>query len=135
MKKVLTVGVFDFFHLGHLRLFQNAKKHGDYLIVAVQEADYIRKTKPSADILYSTEERIEIIRSLRIVDEVVTYQDVDRLLPQMDFDTFAVGGDQTHEGFQRAIAWCDEKGKEVVRLQRTPGINSSSVKLRVKSLK
>ena len=31
MKKVITVGVFDYFHLGHLRLFENAKKLGDYL--------------------------------------------------------------------------------------------------------
>ena len=28
MKKVITVGVFDYFHLGHLRLFENAKKTG-----------------------------------------------------------------------------------------------------------
>lgn len=37
MKKVLTVGVFDYFHLGHLRLFKQAREYGDYLIVAVQE--------------------------------------------------------------------------------------------------
>ena len=31
MKKVLTFGVFDYFHLGHLRLFENAKKYRDNL--------------------------------------------------------------------------------------------------------
>lgn len=35
MKKVVTFGVYDYFHLGHLRLFKNAKKLGDWLIVAV----------------------------------------------------------------------------------------------------
>ena len=54
MKKVLTVGVFDYFHLGHLRLFKQAREYGDYLIVAVQEEDYIHKTKPEAIIFYST---------------------------------------------------------------------------------
>lgn len=28
MKKVLTFGVFDYFHIGHLRLFENCKKLG-----------------------------------------------------------------------------------------------------------
>lgn len=46
MKKVITFGVYDYFHLGHLRLFENAKALGDYLVVAVQDEDYILKYKP-----------------------------------------------------------------------------------------
>lgn len=131
MKKVITVGVFDYFHLGHLRLFENAKKLGDYLIVAVQDGDCILKTKPNANVLYTTEQRIELVRALRVVDEVITYRDVDKTLPTVDFDVFAIGGDQTHEGFQRAVKWCEENGKEVVRLPRTPGICSSAIKSRL----
>ena len=81
MKKVITVGVFDYFHLGHLRLFENAKKYGDYLIVAVQDGDSILKTKPDAKVLYTTEQRIEMVKALRVVDEVVIYKDVDTILP------------------------------------------------------
>ena len=55
MKKVLTFGVFDYFHLGHLRLFENAKKLGDYLIVAVQDGEFILKYKPTAKIFYTTD--------------------------------------------------------------------------------
>lgn len=128
MKKVVTVGVFDYFHLGHLRLFENAKKLGDYLIVAVQDGDNILKTKPNANVLYSTEQRIDLVKALRVVDEVTVYRDVDTFLPTIDFDVFAVGGDQNHEGFQRAIKWCEENGKEVVHLPRTPGICSSQIK-------
>lgn len=132
MKKVITVGVYDYFHLGHLRLFKNAKKFGDYLIVAVQEGDCILKTKPDANILYTTEERIEIVSSLQIVDEVITYRDVDKIVQEVDFDVFAIGGDQIHAGFQRAIQWCEEHEKEIVRLQRTPGICSSEIKKELK---
>lgn len=128
MKKVVTVGVFDYFHLGHLRLFENAKKLGDYLIVAVQDGECILKTKPNAKVLYTTEQRIDIVKALRVVDEVVVYQDVDKILPEIDFDVFAIGGDQTHEGFQRAVKWCEENGKDVVRLPRTPGICSKKIK-------
>ena len=128
MKKVITVGVFDYFHLGHLRLFENAKKLGDYLIVAVQDGDCILKTKPNANVLYSTEQRIDLVKSLRVVDEVIVYQDVDTILPNVEFDVFAIGGDQNHEGFQRAVKWCMENNKEVIRLPRTPGICSSDIK-------
>ena len=128
MKKVLTVGVFDYFHLGHLRLFENAKKLGDYLIVAVQDGDFILKFKPNANVLYTTEQRLDLVGALKVVDEVITYQAVDEDLPKVDFDVFAIGGDQNHEGFQRAVKWCEEHGKEVVRPPRTPGIASSEIK-------
>ena len=135
MKKVFTVGVFDYFHLGHLRLFENAKKLGDYLIVAVQDGDCILKTKPDANVLYTTEQRIDLVKALRVVDEVIVYQDVDKTLPEVDFDVFAIGGDQIHAGFQRAVKWCEENGKEVIRLPRTPGICSSAIKSQLDTLK
>lgn len=128
MKKVLTVGVFDYFHLGHLRLFENAKKLGDYLIVAVQDGEFILKYKPQAKILYTTEQRLDLVGALRVVDEVITYENVDETVKNVDFDVFAVGGDQNHAGFQRAIEWCKNNGKEVVTLPRTPGICSSDIK-------
>ena len=128
MIKVLTVGVYDYFHLGHLRLFENAKELGDYLIVAVQDEDFILKTKPNAKILYTTEQRKELVGALRVVDEVVGYTDVDAIVKMIDFDVFAIGEDQNHEGFQKAVEWCKEKGKKIVRMRRTPGISSSDIK-------
>ena len=135
MQKVITVGVFDYFHLGHLRLFENAKSLGDYLIVAVQDGDVILKTKPDAHVLYDTQQRIDLVKALRVVDEVITYQDVDTTLPQVDFDIFAIGEDQVHAGFQRAVAWCEANGKKVVRMPRTPGICSSAIKKELEDLK
>ncbi len=134
MKKVITVGVFDYFHLGHLILFENAKKYGDYLIVAVQEGDSILKTKPNATKLYTTEQRIYLIKALNIVDEVITYKDVDSLIPTIEFDVFAVGEEQNHAGFKRAIRWCEAHDKEVIRIPRTPGISSSDIKNTLREL-
>ena len=76
MSKILTFGVYDYFHLGHLRLFKQCKNYGDYLIVAVQDGDYIKKYKPDAKVLYTTAERVEMLESLRIVDKVVVYESV-----------------------------------------------------------
>lgn len=131
MTKVLTVGVYDYFHLGHLRLFKNVRKLGDYLIVAVQDGNFILKTKPDAKVLYTTEQRKELVGALRVVDEVVTYTDIDVTIKNIDFDVFAIGEDQNHDGFQRAIKWCNEHGKRVVRMKRTPGICSSGIKRRL----
>ena len=67
MKKVLTVGVFDYFHYGHLRLFQRAKALGDYLIVAVQDGDFILRFKSEATVCYTTEQRLEMVGALKVV--------------------------------------------------------------------
>lgn len=132
MKKVITFGVFDYFHLGHLRLFQNAKRLGDYLIVAVQDGTYIQKYKPNAKVLYTTEERMELVRALKVVDEVVIYRDVNEDIKRLDFVVFAIGEDQTHSGFQQAVSYCEKEGKQVVRMKRTEGISSSEIKDHIK---
>lgn len=129
MNRILTFGVFDYFHLGHLRLFEQCKKHADYLIVAVQDGEYICKYKPNAKIFYTTKERVELISALRIVDEVVIYQALNpETLERVDFDILALGEDHRGGRFDAAVAWCDEHGKRVVRLKRTPGICSSVIK-------
>ena len=78
MSKILTFGVYDYFHLGHLRLFKQCKEYADYLVVAVQNGEYIKKFKPEASVLYSTDERVEMLEALRINGvpcELVTFPD------------------------------------------------------------
>lgn len=129
MTKILTFGVYDYFHIGHLRLFKQCKEHADYLIVAVQDGDYILKFKPDAKVLYSTEERVEILEGLRVVDEVVVYDTVGvSALEKIDFDILALGEDHKGGRFDEVENWCNEHGKKVVRLKRTPGICSSEIK-------
>lgn len=129
MTKILCFGVFDYFHLGHLRLFEQCRAYGDYLIVAVQDEDYILKYKPQAKILYTTQQRLDMVGALRIVDEVVVYQSLcDEELAALDFDIFALGEDQVSDRFDAMAEWCRNHGKQVVRLKRTPGICSSQIK-------
>lgn len=128
MKRVVTFGVFDFFHIGHLNLFERCRAFGDYLIVAVQDGNFILKYKPEAEVLYSTEDRLRLVSTLRTVDEAFVYTAVDEDIKNVDFDVFVVGEDQIGPHFQRAIKWAKENGYEVVRLTRTKGISSSSIK-------
>lgn len=135
MKKILTVGVYDLLHIGHIELFRKAKAMGDYLIVAVQDSAYVKKFKPEAQLVYSTEERCYMVRSIRYVDEVVVYDSVDKIVEEVDFDIFAKGPDQNHEGFMRAVAFCQEHGHEVKTLPRTDGISSSELKELIQKMK
>lgn len=130
-KKVLTVGVYDLLHKGHVELYRRAKGLGDYLIVAAQDSDFILKYKPNAQVMNSTEDRKYMIKSIRYVDEVITYTDVDKIVQEVDFDVFVTGPDQCHAGFQRAIQWCEEHGKEHIVLARTDGVSSSELKAKI----
>lgn len=130
-KKVLTVGVYDLLHKGHVELYRRAKGLGDYLIVAAQDGDFILKYKPTAKVMNSTEDRKYMIKAIRYVDEVITYTDVDKIVEEVDFDIFVTGPDQRHPGFQRAIAWCEAHGKEHIVLARTAGVSSSELKAKI----
>lgn len=130
-KKVLTVGVYDLLHKGHVELYRRAKGLGDYLIVAAQDSDFILKYKPTAHVMNSTEDRKFMIKSIRYVDEVITYTDVDKIVQEVDFDVFVTGPDQCHAGFQRAIQWCEEHGHEHIILGRTDGVSSSELKAKI----
>lgn len=128
---VLTVGVFDLLHFGHFELFRRAKElagEGGKLTVAIQEDAIVTKYKPQAKLVYDWATRVKMVSALRYVDNVVPYGDIDESIKHIDFDVFAIGGDQNHAGFQRAVAWCEANGKKVVRLSRTGGISSSQIR-------
>lgn len=134
MKKVLTVGVYDLLHIGHVNLFRRARQLGSSLIVAVQRSEEVLKYKPEAKLVYSTEERMYMVKSIRYVDDVIEYDDVDEIVKIADFDVFVTGPDQNHKGFVSAIEWCKACGKETVVLPRTEGISSSWLKEQIKSM-
>ncbi len=69
MKTVICFGTFDLLHLGHLSYFEQAKKYGDYLIVVVARDS--TKEKQKKKIIFTENERLKLLQSLRIVDEAV----------------------------------------------------------------
>lgn len=128
MKRVLTFGVYDLLHVGHINLFRKARQLGDFLIVAVQDGEVIQRYKPNTTTINTTDERLVMVSSIRYVDNVVIYKNVDEDIRQIDFDVLVKGPDQNHLGFQRALDWCKQNGKEVIVLPRTEGISSSLLK-------
>lgn len=103
MKVVLCTGGFDPLHSGHIAYFNEAKKLGDVLVVGVNSDDWLRRKK--GEFFLSFNERSCIVSNLRVVDQVIDFDDKDdtaidaikrtlSLYPQAEI-LFANGGDRT----------------------------------------
>ena len=93
----LLMGVFDLFHIGHLKLIRRAKAHCRYLRIGVLSDDLVYEFKKIHPTI-PQEERMEILCALRDVDEVVLLtkkEDVSRLneWKKRPFDCFFSGDD------------------------------------------
>lgn len=75
MKKVLVTGGFDPLHSGHLEYFKQAKMLGHKLIVGLNSDAWLTRKKGKPFLPF--EERAAIIRELKIVDQVISFNDDD----------------------------------------------------------
>lgn len=73
MKLIWVNGTFDVMHVGHIRLLEFAKSLGDYLIVGLDTDDRIKELKGQGRPVNSLASRIEFMRSIKWVDEVVNF--------------------------------------------------------------
>ena len=94
--RVAVSGYFDPIHVGHLEYLKMAKELGDSLVVIVNNNHQceLKKGKPFMD----QNDRLEIVKALRFVDEVFLSVDKDRTvcksLEAVKPDIFANGGDR-----------------------------------------
>jgi cytidyltransferase-like protein len=113
MKVVAVSGGFDPVHIGHVRMFENTKKIGDKLVVILNNDHWLKKKKGYA--FMPQEERAEIIKALRCVDDVLISfhkeNDPDRsVCKELAFlkpTIFANGGDRFLDNIPE-VATCKE---------------------------
>jgi len=95
MKKIgYTTGVYDLFHIGHLNVLKRARLECDYLIVGVTSDELSMKAKNKKPVIPFSE-RMEIVESIKFVDEVIPQMDYDKMAAwnNLKFDKMFVGND------------------------------------------
>ncbi|MEK7094419.1 MAG: adenylyltransferase/cytidyltransferase family protein [Patescibacteria group bacterium] len=116
---VAVSGGFDPIHIGHVELFEEAKKLGDKLVVILNNDNWLRAKKHH--IFMHQAERKAIIEALRVVDRVVLTKhspkpkdmSVCRALEELKPDIFANGGDRTKKNIPE-VPLCDRIGTRMI---------------------
>jgi len=123
-KKKTTVAVsggFDPVHIGHVRMFEQAKKLGDELVVILNNDNWLRYKKGAA--FMPEKERKELLEAIRWVDRVVLTKhqkntkdiSICQTLRQVKPHVFANGGDRKPDSDPvPEVAACEELGIRMV---------------------
>lgn len=74
-KVVLVGGVFDILHYGHVYFLKEAKKLGDFLIVALESDKNVKRLKGKTRPIHDQYQRMETLESLKFVDKVIILKD------------------------------------------------------------
>ena len=115
------------FHIGHLNLIKNAKSRCDYLIVGVNSDQLVKEYKGKKAVI-PLEERMEIIRALRFVDEVIRIDSLDKKISwnQKHYNVLFIGDDwKGNPRWEMTAKEMKECGVETVFLPHTEGTNST----------
>ena len=125
-----TYGVFDLFHIGHLNLFKRIKQNYNQLIVGVHNDEQVMTYKDKPIISY--EERLEIVRSCRYVDQI--YENADLVITNLILDK--LGADVViagNENIDYLKKYYQVSSNRLILFDRTKHISTSKLKLMLKS--
>ena len=125
-------GVFDLFHIGHINMLRRAKEQCDFLIAAVTPDEYVRNHK-QRDPFIPFEERLEVVRSCKYVDEAVEvpykYAGTVEAFRKYHFDVQFCGSDYLNDPW-----WLEQQqylrqhGADLVFFQYTEQTSSTKIK-------
>lgn len=95
----IVAGAFDIIHPGYIKLFEECKRHCTHLTIALHEDPSMarpNKLKP----VQTVEERKEILRAIKYVDDIVVYQAEDTFLWYLESGNYDVRflGDDYNDG-------------------------------------
>ena len=129
-----TTGVFDMFHIGHLNILKNAKELCEYLIVGVSTDEVVMNYKGKLPII-PFEERMEIVKAIKYVDEVVPQTTMNKMeaWENLKFNVLFHGSDwKNSDMYNKIINDFKQKNVDVVFLPHTDGISSTILREKIK---
>jgi len=122
---VFVNGCFDILHRGHIELFEFAKSHGEYLIVALDTDERVKQQKGDTRPFNSLIDRKKIVSSIEYVDWVESFgtdKELIDLVRQASPDVMIVGSD-----WQGKTVIGSEYAKEVKFFERIDGYSTTSI--------
>ena len=121
--RVITIGTYDIFHVGHVNIIERAKLHGEHLIVGVS-SDKLNIAKKGRPPVYTEDDRQHIIRSMRCVDEVFLEESLELKADYIKYYNadILVMGDDWQGKFDHLKDLC-----RVVYLPRTPSVSTTEI--------
>lgn len=130
-------GVFDLFHIGHLNMFKRAKEQCKYLIVGVVSDEGVRLNK-QAEPFVPFDERIEMVRSCKYVDEAVklplNFAGTRDMYKIYRFDVQFSGSDYEHDpAWLAEKEWLEKQGSTMVFFPYTQSTSSTKLKKAINS--
>ena len=137
MGKVIgyTQGTFDMFHIGHLNLIKNAKRHCDYLVVGINADDLVESYKHKRPII-PLAERAEIVRAIKYVDEVIVTNTLDKktIWETVRFDEIYIGDDwKGNDRWEKTRHEMEVLGAKLVFLPYTKDTSSTLLREKLKN--
>lgn len=111
---VFTNGCFDILHSGHIQYLNQAKTHGDVLVVGINTDKGVKKLKGPERPINPLEDRVQVLSALSCVDHIVPFdEDIPyQLIRLIQPDVFVKGGDYTRKTLPEA-AIVEEMGGQV----------------------
>jgi len=125
---VVTNGVFDLLHPGHVRYLQDARREGDALIVAINSDRSVRAIKGPARPINPEGERAEVLAALSCVDAVVVFDENDpqQIISRLQPDVLVKGADWAEDAIIGRET-VESRGGRVVRIPLAEGYSTSAI--------
>ena len=124
----LTNGTFDLLHLGHLRSLEQAREHGDLLVVGVNSDASVRGYKAPGRPIVPQAQRAELVAGLACVDYVVIFDEptAERLIEDIRPDVYVKGADYATKALpERPIV--EGYGGRVVLVDLEAGLSTTDL--------
>jgi rfaE bifunctional protein nucleotidyltransferase chain/domain len=135
-KVVLTNGVFDLLHTGHLHFLQAARTQGDALFIALNSDASVRVLKGPSRPVQTEEQRAYALAALACVDAIVIFHE-PRLTAEIQAlrpDVYCKAGDYTLEKLDPAErAALTAAGTRIEFLPFLPGFSTTNLIARIKA--
>lgn len=125
---VFTNGCFDLLHPGHIALLKQARALGTKLIVGINSDESVAKIKGSPRPFVGENDRAEILRNLRFVDEVRIFDEPtpENLIEEIKPDILVKGGDWAKSEIIGAD-FVEKNGGKVFSIPLEDGYSSSAI--------